>query len=62
MFETTESPSSILVEDARVLAGRAQASGGELVATTRLVWLDRNSSWARTKDGLYRLGQRATSS
>ncbi len=62
VFETTEGPSSILIEDAMVLTGRAQASGGELIATTRLVWLERNGSWARTKDGFYRLGQRATPS
>jgi hypothetical protein len=57
--ETTEGPSSILVEDAMVLTGRAQASGGELVATTRLIWLDRNCACARTTDGLYQLGRTA---
>jgi len=62
VFETTDSPPSILVENAMVLTGHAQASGGELVATTRLIWLDRNGSWARTKDCLYRLGQRTTAS
>lgn len=62
VHETTEFPSSILVEDAMVLTGRVQPSGSELVAPTRLIWLDRNGSWARTRDGLYRLGQRARSS
>jgi hypothetical protein len=61
-YKTTEGPSSILVEDAMVLTGRVERSGGELVATTRLIWLDRKDSWARTRDGLYRLGQQATSS
>lgn len=59
VYETTEGPSSIVVEDAMVLTHRA--SGSELVATTRLIWLDRNGSWARTRNGLYRLGQQARS-
>jgi hypothetical protein len=62
VYETTEDPSSILVEDAMVLTGGVERSGGELVATTRLIWLDRNGTWARTSDRLYRFGHRATSS
>jgi hypothetical protein len=55
-------PSSILPKAAMVITGRAGCSGGAPVTTTPLVWLDHNGRWARTRDGLYRLGDRATSS
>lgn len=32
---------------------------GELITTTTLIWLDRNGNWARTKQRLYRLGDRS---
>jgi hypothetical protein len=60
--QATVGSSSILFNAAMVITGGAERSGGASVTTTPLVWLDRNGSWARTRDGLYRLGKRATSS
>jgi hypothetical protein len=32
---------------------------GQLIRTAALAWLDRHGMWARTRDGLYRLGHRS---
>jgi hypothetical protein len=61
--ERIETPSSILLKTAMSLTGHvtghSERADGMLVTTTRLVWLDRNGKWARTKRRLYRLGERS---
>lgn len=61
--ERIETPSCILLKNAMSLTGHVtghpQRADGELVTTSRLVWLDRNGKWARTKQRLYRLGDRS---
>jgi hypothetical protein len=41
------------------VTGHPERADGELVTTTRLVWLDCNGKWARTKQRLYRRGDRS---
>lgn len=62
IYERIETPSSAVL-NAMSLSGRVtghpQRADGELITTTTLVWLDRHRKWARTKQCLYRLGDRA---
>jgi hypothetical protein len=61
--ERFETPSVIVLNNAMSLSGHVtghpERADGELVTTTRLVWLDRHGKWARTKQRLYRLGDRS---
>ena len=61
--ERIETPSFIVLTNAMSLSGHVtghpERADGELVTTTRLVWLDRHGKWARTRQRLYRLGDRS---
>lgn len=61
--ERTETSSFLPLKNAMSLTGQVTAhperADGELITTTRLVWLDRNGKWARTWNRTYRLGDRA---
>jgi hypothetical protein len=61
--ERIETPSFVVLKNAMSLTGyvtgHSERADGMLVTTARLVWLDRNGKWARTKRRLYRLGDRS---
>jgi hypothetical protein len=61
--ELIETPSIIVLKNAMSLSGHvighSERADGELVTTTRLVWLNHHGRWARTKQRLYRLGDRS---
>lgn len=58
--EPTDGPPSVRLENATVITGHTTHAGGGPVTTARLIRLDRHGQWARTGNGLCRLGQRAS--
>jgi hypothetical protein len=41
------------------VTGHPQHGGSVTIRTSQLIWLDRNLQWARTRNRVYRLGERA---